>query len=169
MGGRQRLGEYIMVTITNKASTISTDELKNIIKESKSYNEVLRKLGYKRSGRTQTILRERVLKENIDISHFRNWNNINQQNLEDILVKNSTYNNQLLKERLIEGNLLEYKCDKCGNIGVWNNEILVLQLDHKNGINNDNRLENLRFLCPNCHSQTKTFSGKNIKNKNKNK
>lgn len=59
---------------------------------------------------------------------------------------------------------LEEKCE-CGNKGFWRGKKLTLQLDHKNGVNNDNRLENLRFLCPNCHSQTDTFCGRNKKRK----
>lgn len=58
---------------------------------------------------------------------------------------------------------MEYKCACCGNTGEWNGRPLVLQLDHINGDNCDNRLENLRFLCPNCHSQTDTFAGRNCK------
>lgn len=49
----------------------------------------------------------------------------------------------------------------CGNIGEWQGQKLVLQLDHINGKNNDHRIENLRFLCPNCHSITETYAGKN--------
>ena len=52
-------------------------------------------------------------------------------------------------------------CANCGNIGEWNGQSLTLQIDHINGINNDNRKENLRWLCPNCHSQTSTYTGKN--------
>ena len=57
-------------------------------------------------------------------------------------------------------NLLEYKCSTC-NIDSWNGKKLVLELDHINWNHTDNRLENLRFLCPNCHSQTDTFRGRN--------
>ena len=64
----------------------------------------------------------------------------------------------------MQDNLLEYKCEQCGNTGEWLNQPLVLQLDHINGIHDDNRLENLRFLWPNCHSITETYAGKN-KNK----
>jgi len=53
-----------------------------------------------------------------------------------------------------------YKCELCENPGTHNNKLLVLQLDHINGISYDNRKENLRFLCPNCHSQTETYCGK---------
>ena len=66
-----------------------------------------------------------------------------------------------LKDILIRNKIIEYACDKCDNMGTWENEPLTLQLDHINGINNDNRIENLRLLCPNCHSQTQTFAGKN--------
>ena len=56
---------------------------------------------------------------------------------------------------------MEYKCQKCG-ISEWLGNPLTLQLDHINGVNNDHRLTNLRFLCPNCHSQTDTYAGKNM-------
>ncbi len=82
---------------------------------------------------------------------------------DDILVENSSYPRHRLKERLINQNLLEYKCQQCGNIGSHNDKPLVLQLDHINGVNNDNRLKNLRFLCPNCHTQQDTYAAKNIK------
>lgn len=64
-----------------------------------------------------------------------------------------------------EGNYTEYKCAICGQEPIWNGRELVLTLDHINGINNDDRLDNLRWLCPNCDRQTQTFGGKNIKRK----
>ena len=64
-------------------------------------------------------------------------------------------------KRIIDDNLIEYKCQECGLKDSWNNKMLVLHLDHINGISNDHRLENLRFLCPNCHSQTDTYTDKN--------
>ena len=82
--------------------------------------------------------------------------------MDQILVKDSTYARHNLKRRLIEENLLHYKCECCRNAGEHNNKPLVLQLDHINGINNDHRLENLRFLCPNCHTQQDTYAAKNI-------
>ena len=61
---------------------------------------------------------------------------------------------------IIKDGLISYKCGGCG-ISEWNNRKLALHLDHINGKNSDHRLENLRFLCPNCHSQTATYTGKN--------
>lgn len=81
--------------------------------------------------------------------------------LSKVLVQNSTYARHALKRRLIEENLIPYECQVCKNDGGWNNQKLSLHLDHINGVFNDNRLCNLRFLCPNCHSQTDSYAGKN--------
>jgi 5-methylcytosine-specific restriction endonuclease McrA len=67
-----------------------------------------------------------------------------------------------IRRVIIRENLIQYKCSEC-NIQNWNNKSLSLHLDHINGMSNDNRLENLRFLCPNCHSQTETYTGRNKK------
>lgn len=81
--------------------------------------------------------------------------------VEEIFTVGVTYSSVDLKKRIIEEKLLEYKCNKCG-IENWNNEPISLHIHHKNGNCYDNRLENLEFLCPNCHSQTENFAGKGI-------
>lgn len=84
--------------------------------------------------------------------------------LEEVLVENSTYSNgQKLKQRLIEAGFLEDRCygELCSVSSSWLGKPIVLQLEHINGVGNDNRIENLTILCPNCHSQTPTFCGRN--------
>ena len=81
--------------------------------------------------------------------------------LKEILEGHHPYYQTLkLKNRLIKENIMEYKCAICGLV-EWRNEKIVLQLDHINGDGHDHRSENLRLLCPNCHSQTDTWCGKN--------
>ena len=83
---------------------------------------------------------------------------------EKLFVKNSSYKNYThLKNRIINENLIPYECAFCGNEGEWKKKNLSLVLDHINGVKKDNRLENLRFVCPNCDSQLPTFKSKNIK------
>ncbi len=79
---------------------------------------------------------------------------------EKILTKGSTTNNQKVKEAF--KSIQNYQCEKCGLVGTWMGEDITLELDHINGDGSDNRPENLRFLCPNCHSQTNTYRAKNI-------
>ncbi len=86
--------------------------------------------------------------------------------LENYFIENSKISRNVIRKYLNRFNLLDYKCAFCGNEGIWNNQVIALELDHKNGINNDDRLENLRWLCPNCHATTDTYRGRNVKNNN---
>ncbi len=84
---------------------------------------------------------------------------------EAVFVENSSFPRHRLKRRVIEQQMLEHSCQECGLGHEWNGKPIVLQLDHINGVNNDHRIENLRFLCPNCHTQQDTYAAKNIKKK----
>ena len=76
----------------------------------------------------------------------------------DILLgKHPHFGSTRLKERLISEKYLDNQCSFCGITDIYNGKPIVLQLDHINGVHNDNRLKNLRILCPNCHSQTETW------------
>jgi 5-methylcytosine-specific restriction endonuclease McrA len=80
--------------------------------------------------------------------------------LSQVLVAGSSISSSRLKEKLLIGGLLKHECRICG-LKDWQEKPITLELDHINGVNNDNRLPNLRLLCPNCHSQTPTFRGRN--------
>lgn len=77
-----------------------------------------------------------------------------------IMVKGSTYQTNKLRIRLLKEGLKEHKCERCC-LTKWNKKPIPLELSHKNGINDDHRLENLELICPNCHAQTDTYRGKN--------
>lgn len=83
---------------------------------------------------------------------------------EKVFVRNSKCSRPIVRDKFLEER--EYKCEECGNAGVWRKKILTLHLHHKNGINNDNRLKNLCWLCPNCHQQTENWGLGNGKIRN---
>lgn len=80
---------------------------------------------------------------------------------EEYFAKGTSRTGKSTRARILRDHLLPYRCAVCGNPGEWNGKPVSLEVDHINGDHFDNRLENLRFLCPNCHSQTATFSGRN--------
>src|SRR5690242_509190 len=84
-----------------------------------------------------------------------------RQPLSALLVLDNNGPPKAIKARLIREKILPYRCAICANEGIWNGAPLVLHLDHINGNSRDDRLENLRFLCPNCHTQTSTYCGRN--------
>ena len=152
--------------MTNKIYELTDEQFVNIIKSSTNISEVLFKLGYTVKGNSwgYSQIKKRMTDLNIDSSEFKGKSPIIQHtakvNPKKLLSENSKHNRNVLRRFLIKEDLIPYKCAICG-IKEWNNKTLSLELDHINGINNDNRLENLRFLCPNCHSQTVTYGSRN--------
>jgi hypothetical protein len=164
-----------MSSSTSKSIIFKHDSVsfKSIVASSQTLAEIIRKLGMKASGNYKTLKR-RLEKENIDISHIKLGLNTNKGRklqptniipLKDIFCMDSKYygGGRGLKNHVFKEKLLENKCNICALGPEWQGKPISLQIDHINGIHNDNRIENLRILCPNCHSQTDTFSGKNQK------
>jgi hypothetical protein len=151
--------------------SISKEELCDIVKKSNSLSKILLFFGLYNKGGNLKTLKNRLYEEDIDFSHISLGINSNidrifnrkKIELEKIMTENSTYGRGHLKERLLKEGILKNECSICGQKENWNDQELIMILDHINGISNDNRLENLRMLCPNCNSQQKTFSGRNRK------
>lgn len=144
--------------------------LEPIVQGSKSFAEVIRKFGLRQSGGTQANLVRWVKIYKIDVSHFtgqahgRGKVSPQRKHWTEVLVLRSDEGRKehahVLRRAMIESGIL-YVCECCGNLPEWQGKPLVLQVDHKNGDNLDNRRRNVRFLCPNCHSQTANFGSKN--------
>lgn len=152
---------------------MNIDKFIKIVSESKSFSEVSKKLyGNNYCGNRQTI-KNKINEHSINITHFDfKPSSIDFKNrfkitpINEILIENSTYiNTNHLKLRLYNEGLKERKCEKCGQDENWNGEKMSLILDHINGINTDNRLQNLRIVCPNCNATLSTHGGKNAKMK----
>lgn len=118
-------------------------------------------LGISRGGKAYRALEEACDRFGIDRSFPKRYQT-QRTPFDVVFVQNSDYtNNRInLKKWLLEDGVLDNKCALCGLGPEWNGAPLVLQLDHINGVSNDHRVENLRILCPNCHTQTDTYAGK---------
>jgi transposase-like protein len=154
--------------MTNKIYACSDEQFVSLIKNSTNISEVLFKFGYSVKGNSWGFsqVRRRMDDLGLDMSLFKGksaiskLNKIHSLSEKDLFKENCKHNRNNLRRYIIKNNTLPYKCAICG-ITEWNGKTLSLELDHINGINNDNRLENLRFLCPNCHSQTTTYGSRN--------
>lgn len=153
----------------------SKEEFEEIINKSSSLKEVLLNLGYKPFTGNYSTLKNKINEFNIDLEPLNNRrknikrekHNSNKKDINELLFYGSSTSNKVLKKRLIEENIIDNKCSDCDIEPFWNGKELTFHLDHINGDNKDNSIENLRFLCPNCHSQTNTYCGRNIKEKRK--
>lgn len=163
---RKQINEKVSKTLSRNKKTLAdlvysgsiTKEIfEASCKNSKRWSEVFRDLNVQKSG-TSYEFAQRCIKEwNIDVAHFaKPFNPLDRLTIRPNQPKGR------LRDYLIKIGR-EYKCEECGLMDMWNNKKITLQVDHVNGINYDHRPENLRFLCPNCHSQTDTFCWKNVK------
>ncbi len=162
-------------TTMNRKRRWSDDELKNAAKLSTSYRQVLIRLGLRPVGGNYAQIRKYLSEHHVETSHFKGmaWNRglrgIGKPiiPIELILVKHSTYQSFKLKKRLFDLNLKDRNCEECGWAKIAEGGYLPLELDHINGNRHDNRLENLRILCPNCHSLKPTHRGRMGRGKKK--
>lgn len=144
-------------------------QLIDAVKVSYSIRSVLKLLGLAGAGGNYEQIKRYIKEYNLNSSHFTGqiWNKGMRgigkpiYSLEQILTKNSTYQSCMLKNRLFKASLKLPRCELCNWAKKTSDGRLPLELDHINGDRHDNRLENLRILCPNCHSLQSTHRGRN--------
>lgn len=131
----------------------------NVAPHCSSITEVLRKMELQPMGGNFTQIKKRLKKHNITLKPLNRkmWSD------EDVYCESSSFNRRSLQNRVRRDGWLEYLCDVCENPGEWLGKPITLHLDHINGDNTDHRKENLWWLCPNCHTQTPTYTGRNRK------
>jgi hypothetical protein len=144
-------------------------QLREAVKQHISARSAMLSLGLCSSGAGYKPFMRIIKILNINTTHWlgkgslkgktHNWNK--KPDLRLVLKKNSSYTQSSLRRRIKNEKLIPEMCNLCGIKNQWNGKILNLHLDHINGVSNDHRIGNLRYLCPNCHSQTDTYAGKN--------
>lgn len=150
----------------------SKKELSEAVAKSLSYAGTCRELGLSPKGGNIKTIRKWIEYHNIDKSHFtgQGWTKGRtfppRRPIEDYLTGKQRIQSLALKKRLIKEGLLEHKCSICG-VEEWMGKKAPIQLDHIDGNRGNNSLKNLRILCPNCHAQTDTYCGRNVKGKKK--
>lgn len=144
-------------------------QLRSVAKNATSVRQIIFSLGLKPAGGNYFQMSKYLKEFKIDISHFKGkaWNKglrgigKPQLSLDEILVLGSNFQSYKLKRRLFTANLKDVRCEECGWAERSKDGRIPLELDHINGNSRDNRLGNLRILCPNCHSLKPTHRGRN--------
>lgn len=166
-----------MVKSKSKVWTISKNLLSKIVKESNTLSEILRKIESPISPYYFLCIKERMKREGINFDHIslglgsaKNKKVFNrgltlEQAKQKVFIYNAQGCRSVIKLYLKKFSIFPMVCAECGCGEIWNSKKLVLQLDHIDGDPSNHKLDNLRWVCPNCHSQTFSFSGKHRKNK----
>lgn len=154
-----------------RPTPIDDEALRRLLPDSRSLAQVIRGIGLDpANGSDYRRVRRRIARLGLSTEHL--WGQAwargtkgtrSPRPLEEVLVRDPTYAgcSSQLRDRLVGEGLLEWRCVECGLV-EWNEVRAPLQLDHVNGDPTDNRLVNLRLLCPNCHALTPTYCGRNI-------
>lgn len=141
-----------------KLNQFSDEEFIQIVKDSTSYKEIADKIGYATlAGEAYENIKARINNLKISTAHIsRKGANPQNRTEENIFIKDSTATQTTLRNWYKKGEYTPYICSICGMEPIWQNKPLTLILDHINGENHDDRLENLRWVCPNCNQQLPT-------------
>lgn len=148
-------------------STVPIEKLRCAIERSQSYAGVFRELKVSDTTTTRRALKEAIAVHQLSTRHFtgqahhRGKRSPRRKSADDVLRLLPAGSRRSSREQLhraLGDKTVPYVCDMCGLGDSWQKKRLVLQIDHRNGNRLDNRLENLRYLCPSCHSQTRTFA-----------
>jgi hypothetical protein len=156
--------------MSSKGPRYTEAEARQAVAGSMPYADALRRLGMRAAGGNHITLRKYVKLWGIPTDHFdplfaqrRQLRRQDPIPLEEILVENSTYSRGSLKRRLYATGLKQRQCELCGQGELWRGRRMALILDHINGVATDNRIENLRIVCPNCASTLDTHCGRNLR------
>lgn len=160
-----RGGTYVPMP---RRTPFSEADARAAIARSCCWSDALRVLGYMPKGSNYRTLQSWARHWGIPTDHFdphvgrRRAGASREAPLQEVLVVESSYPRGHLKQRLLATGLKQPRCELCGQGEVWNGRRISLVLDHANGVSNDNRLENLRIICPNCDATLDTHCGRSL-------
>ena len=153
-----------------KWEQFTRQEIEQFVKNSCSYAQLAKKIGYENSsssGSAYRAVHQMINELNLDTSHFTGQGWIKGKTYDskkympfDEYIKGDSVQTNKLRQKLLKEGLKEYKCECCQNT-IWNGQPIPLEVHHKDGDKDNNELENLQLLCPNCHALTDNYRGKN--------